>query len=258
MLDFIPSSCIPYLVLLLNSIVIHIFRKIILRFSPLIIQLLLAEIVTTLELCAGCAELGVIYEIHGYLGLGFALLAVCLWWCAIWGNAEACPNGPLEECIFGNGMNLDIVKQLTGQVIGGALTTLWINYIWSFHMTVEHEALHTAAECQAGLQVPMLYGAIIEGLITLISRTVALESSYWITELTIGANAVVTTILVLAATSTTGGFFNPVLATALTLGCKGNTLTEHIVVYWIGSLLGGFIGRFLYENRHWDEKVKMS
>lgn len=29
----------------------------------------------------------------------------------------------------------------------------WINYIWSFHMAPEHEALHTAAECQAGLQV---------------------------------------------------------------------------------------------------------
>lgn len=44
----------------------------------------------------------------------------------------------------------------------------------------------------------MAYGALIEGAITLISRVVALESGYWTTQLSITANAVVTTVLVLA------------------------------------------------------------
>lgn len=44
----------------------------------------------------------------------------------------------------------------------------------------------------------MALGALIEGLITLISRVVALESSYWTPNLSLSANAIVTTILVLA------------------------------------------------------------
>ncbi|XP_054721192.1 aquaporin-11-like [Uloborus diversus] len=256
MLEFIPEPCVPYLVLTFNTIVFQIFRKLIQRFSPRSIQIVLAEIIATLELCTACAELGVVYEIHGYLGLGTALQLLCFWWCWVWVDAEACPCGPLEECLFGNGLDSEVMKKLIGQGIGGALTTFWITYIWSYHMTAEHEALHTAAECQAGLQVHMAVGALIEGIITFISRIIALQSTVWIPELQLSANAIVTTILVLAATSTTGGFFNPVLATALTLGCKGNTLVEHLVVYWIGCLVGGFMARIVYEARSQSEKYK--
>ncbi|GFY55899.1 uncharacterized protein TNIN_358541 [Trichonephila inaurata madagascariensis] len=256
MLESIPPTCVPYIVLLFNTIVFHIFRKVFLRFTPSALQILVAEIIATLELCSACAELGVAYEIHGYLGLGVGLLALCFWWCSIWGDAEACPCGPFEECLFGTGLDAEVAKKLIGQAIGGAITSLWINYIWSFHMNREHEELHTAAECQAGLQVHMALGALIEGIITLISRVVALESVNWNPEISLSTNAIVTTVLVLAATSTTGGFFNPVLATALTLGCHGNTLVEHVVVYWIGSLFGGFIGRYLFQLRHGYDKLK--
>ncbi|CAL1261596.1 unnamed protein product [Larinioides sclopetarius] len=258
MIESIPPTCVPYLVLLMNSTVFHILRKGLLRFTPSGLQIVVAEIIATLELCCACAELGVCYEIHGYLGLGIPLLALCFWWCSVWGNAEACPCGPFEECLFGTGLDAEVGKKLLGQAVGGAITSFWINYIWSFHMNEEHEALHTAAECQAGLQVHMGLGALIEGIITLISRVVALESVNWNPEISLSTNAIVTTVLVLAATSTTGGFFNPVLATALTLGCRGNTLVEHIVVYWIGSLVGGFIGRYLFHLRHGYDKLKES
>ncbi|KAG8198046.1 hypothetical protein JTE90_001880 [Oedothorax gibbosus] len=257
MLEYIPPSLVPYLVLIFNSLVFHILRRIFLRFSPASIQIIFAEIIATLELCSACAELGVVYELHGYLGLGFALQLLCFWFCSVWGDAEACPCGPFEECIFGNGLDGLVMKKLFGQAVGGAITSLWITYIWSLHMTDEHAALHTSAECQAGLQVHMYLGAFIEGLITLISRLVALQSVHWLPEVSILINAVVSTVLVLAATSTTGGFFNPVLATALTLGCKGNTLVEHIVVYWVGSLVGGFIGRYIIHVRNIaDDKLK--
>lgn len=48
------------------------------------------------------------------------------------------------------------------------------------------------------------------------------------------------------ALNTTGGYFNPIMASALTLNCKGNTLIEHLIVYWIGALTGGFIAKLMY------------
>lgn len=44
--------------------------------------------------------------------------------------------------------------------------------------------------------------------------------------------------MVVAAFNFSGGYFNPVLATALKWGCSGHTGIEHIIVYWIGACVG--------------------
>lgn len=68
----------------------------------------------------------------------------------------------------------------------------------------------------------------------------------------------------LFALNTTGGYFNPIMASALSfgksknglwidtnfpipLGCEGNTLVEHLSVYWVGALLGGLLARYCHE-----------
>lgn len=50
------------------------------------------------------------------------------------------------------------------------------------------------------------------------------------------------------ALNTTGGYFNPIMASALAMGCEGNTLLEHLSVYWIGSLGGGIVARWCHQN----------
>lgn len=31
-------------------------------------------------------------------------------------------------------------------------------------------------------------------------------------------------------------------------GCEGNTLVEHLTVYWVGSLVGGLVARYIHDN----------
>jgi aquaporin related protein len=45
-----------------------------------------------------------------------------------------------------------------------------------------------------------------------------------------------------------GGYFNPVLATSLKLNCPGNTLSEHFIVYWLGSIAGSVASWWLYRK----------
>lgn len=116
---------------------------------------------------------------------------------------------------------------------------------WSLHLIPPHEALHTSP-CQAGLQVSMLHGAVVEAIITFVSRIVALESSYWPTSTAAGINGAVTVALCIFAFNSSGGFFNPILASALTLNCAGNNLMEHLFVYWLASLTGGIVARTLH------------
>lgn len=49
-----------------------------------------------------------------------------------------------------------------------------------------------------------------------------------------------------------GGYFNPVLATALKWGCSGHTNMEHIIVYWIGACAGAVasVPLFRYKAIH--------
>ena len=67
--------------------------------------------------------LGVIWEIHGNVGYGLALLLLCIWWSCNFGDAEACPCGPLEEyALLGKRGDYNIYLRLLGQGIGAFLT----------------------------------------------------------------------------------------------------------------------------------------
>lgn len=47
------------------------------------------------------------------------------------------------------------------------------------------------------------------------------------------------------------------MASALTLGCEGNTLIEHLLVYWIGSIVGGLAARALHIFIRGEPKEKL-
>lgn len=54
-------------------------------------------------------------------------------------------------------------------------------------------------------------------------------------------------LCIFAAFNYSGGYFNPVLATALKWGCSGYTNIDHIVVYWIGACAGAILSVPLYK-----------
>ncbi|OQR73935.1 aquaporin-11-like [Tropilaelaps mercedesae] len=54
----------------------------------------------------------------------------------------------------------------------------------------------------------------------------------------------------------TGGYFNGILASALSLGCKPHTYVQHFLVYWFGSFWGGSVGRFI--NHYVEHQIPYS
>jgi len=65
--------------------------------------------------------LGVVWENHGNIGYGLALLVLCLWWAKIFEDAEACPCGPIEDMLF-VGTSNDVIQKLAGQLLGAYAT----------------------------------------------------------------------------------------------------------------------------------------
>ncbi|XP_064456807.1 aquaporin-11-like [Ornithodoros turicata] len=238
------EELVPYVVLLLNCGLFGLIRRLAFQVTSKRWYLVVTESIATWELCADVAELGVVYERHGIILYAIALLACCVWWCKVFGDAEACPCGPIEDMLFGVGDG-DYKARLAGELIGAIFTALYIRGIWSLQLIREHETLATTV-CQTSLAVTVRKGAFIEGIITCISRFVAMRSTYWKPNVSTAINSITTVILVLAALTTTGGYFNPIMASALMLGCEGNTLMEHFLVYWLGALVGGFFGHYLH------------
>lgn len=60
-----------------------------------------------------------------------------------------------------------------------------------------------------------------------------------------------------------GGYFNPVLATALKWGCRGHSNLEHIIVYWCGACMGAILSVPMFRMKAVrkylvsEEKVKL-
>ncbi|RWS15048.1 aquaporin-12-like protein, partial [Dinothrombium tinctorium] len=241
------ESIVPYLLILTNCILFKVARNILFPLTPRKFRIFVSEFISTLELCATISELGVVWQKHGDIGCSTCILLCCLWWWKVFGDAEAGPFGIVDECILLKRpiTSFDIVLRSTALILAATLTALYTQAFWCLHLTSEHIALHTL-KCEAALQVSVVQGFAIEFLISFISRIVALESFRFPDKIAMWVNAIATTILCRAALHTTGGFFNPILASALTLNCKGNNLFEHFTVYWVGALLGGLLARYIH------------
>jgi len=137
---------------------------------------------------------------------------------------------------------------IAAQVIGGLVIFRYIRILWSFELTEQHRG-RADEDCTADLKVSMIFGAAIEGIATCLCR---LASRFLgDTDAKFGriADAFFATMLVVAAFDFSGGYLNPALATSLKLGCEGNTLIEHLVVYWIGASTGALLSVYLYNTR---------
>merc|ERR1711971_1096458 len=121
------------------------------------------------------------------------------------------------------------------------------------HVGRSHSAIYNV--CSADLTVPVLHGAIIEGVATWVcrigSRLIAMKEPQYATAI----DSFVATSMVCAAFSTSGGYLNPVLATGLKFGCRGHTPMEFFIVYWIGSSLGAISS--IYSWPHIEQALKV-
>lgn len=146
---------------------------------------------------------------------------------------------------------------ISGSELGILLETLMLDYsrliqvLWSLeiaetHVGRSHSAIYNV--CSADLTVPVLHGAIIEGVATMLCRLGSRLIAQREPKYAVAIDSFVATALVCAAFSTSGGYLNPVLATSLKFGCRGHTPMEHFVVYWVGASLGSLASVYVWPH----------
>ncbi|KAK8744133.1 hypothetical protein OTU49_001016, partial [Cherax quadricarinatus] len=159
-----------------------------------------------------------------------------------WGKTvTACPYSLLEEYVEVGANPLHVVLKVVAQLTGGLTSIRWVRYIWLAELTDTHASSHKVENCRADLQVPVIFGFLLESLLTCSSRLVSRALGEVKPKFAAAMNSFFATCMVLVAFNYSGGYLNPVLATSLKWSCHGHTNTEHIIVYWAGSTLGAML-----------------
>nr|CAD7257792.1 unnamed protein product [Timema shepardi] len=140
----------------------------------------------------------------------------------------------------------DAVEFIAAEIPTELMNLLYVQLLWSLELVETHEG-RAFGECSTDLQIPVPFGALVEGIATCLCRVASKALSDLEPRFGTAIDSFIGTALVVAAFNYSGGYFNPVLATSLKYGCHGNTIIEHIVVYWIGACCGAIASVFVYE-----------
>lgn len=235
------------LFILLTSLLAHCARRLVQKsIKEPFIRLLFEEAIAAAELCGCCFELIVVADNFGVATYAIFLFALTIWWSLNWGDATACPYTHIEDVIEGKGDIRKAFLKTWAELAGGLLVFKYVQMYWALEISDTHKD-KAYEDCKADLQVPMLYGAVVEGIATCLCRLASKSLGDLNPRCATAIDSFIGTSLVVAAFDYSGGYFNPVLATSLKAGCEGHTLMEHAVVYWIGACAGSILSVYMYK-----------
>jgi len=240
----------------MSSLIAEFFRiviKKVLSDKPLH-RVLCLEFVATAELCAVCFELVIVAEVYGVRMYALLLFILTLWWASHWEDAAACPYIHVENYLEGTNSLRHTILCCLAELAGGFAIYRYVQYTWNLQLSTSHIA-KSVWDCDADLQVPALQGAIVEGVATMLCRLTSKMIAAVEPKFGGSIDAFIGTSMVVAALDYSGGYFNPVLATSLKLNCRGNTVVEHVIVYWIGSLAGSALSWWLFQKPIFQDRM---
>ncbi|XP_017040802.1 aquaporin-11 [Drosophila ficusphila] len=205
-----------------------------------IVPILINEAIAAAELCSCCFELIIVADNFGVSMYAVCLFLLTIWWGRVWGDASACPYTHMEDVVEGRTSFKEMALRSWAELMGGCCVYRVVQFVWWLELAETHRG-RAFESCNADLQVSPYVGAAIEGVATLLCRLASKTISEKEPRFGSYIDSFIGTSLVVAAFNFSGGYFNPVLATALKWGCRGHTHLEHIIVYWIGACAGAVL-----------------
>lgn len=252
-------------------------------FKRKLLKLFICELISTCELCVQCAELNVVHEKHGSFAYGVALAFLTNLWLNTFGDAHTTPGYLIEDIFCSNSTNKQSATKSLLSFVNKPLLKSWLTYIrlggqflamplawrlasiyWRYQLLEEHSklvAINTNdANCHSSLATSTMLGLAIELVCSMLCRLLELIAAQsvqlgWLLERTSNLLiAILSSLLVVLALDSSGGYFNPVLASSLEFGCSGVSLSQHLLVFWLGPLLGHVLARSIHEKYFKSDK----
>lgn len=144
---------------------------------------------------------------------------------------------------------LETAVRTVAATIGGVVVFAYIQILWNLEVAETHVGRsHSSAWdiCSADLQIPVLYGAVVEGVATMLCRLTTKVLTDKEPQYSSAIDSFIATSLVVAGFNYSGGYYNPVLATGLKWGCRGHSHMEFGIVYWLAASIGAIASIYVY------------
>jgi len=250
MTALVPCIAVSTGFILLTCFLCEALRKIIESTVPDgLLKTALKEAVAGAELCGCGFELIIIADNYGVSVYAIYLFSLTIWWGQHWGDATACPYLCFEDSINGSMSLLETAVRTVAATIGGVVVFAYIQILWNLEVAETHVGRsHSSAWdiCSADLQIPVLHGAIVEGVATMLCRLTTKVLTDKEPQYSSAIDSFIATSLVVAGFNYSGGYYNPVLATGLKWGCRGHSHMEFGIVYWLAASIGAIASIYVY------------
>ncbi|XP_035033263.1 aquaporin 12 [Hippoglossus stenolepis] len=175
------------------------------------------------------------------------LFVVLLTHGVVCGGASGNPNLVVRKFLQLEASILPTLLSVASQFLGAHLAILIAAHYWSLELTDMHMIKNLmASSCSTSLLVSLLQGFFTECVCACIFHLVHLNLQRRSALIRVPLIAVLLTFLSHTASGFTSAYINPSLSYGLTFHCPGFTLTEYMVVYWLGPLTGMILGLLLY------------
>ncbi|KAG7155360.1 aquaporin-11-like isoform X2 [Homarus americanus] len=201
----------------------------------------LAELVAAAEMVATSYEMSRVFGNHGIIAYSIILFLTILWRIRTWDGVTACPYSLLGQYVEKGAQYHHTMLKILAQLVGGVASIRWVKYMYTIEVMHTHTSGDDIGYCESDIQVPVVMGFLIEGSLTCVCELASRALGEIKPKYAAAINSFFVTSMVLVAFNHSGGYFNPVLATCLKWSCRGHTNTEHIIVYWAGSILGAML-----------------
>jgi len=228
------------------------------RLSPESLPVLaLLDFLCGLELCVCGFELGVVLDIYGIPLYSAFLWLVIFWQGLSWGDATANPASHFLSWFDAKIGAVEGIARSLAAALGGLSSLLVLAPLWALELSHLHQGRagrSSSGNCGEDLQVSVLIGCLVELAGCLVSGL----SASWFSDspsfkdrplLASALDSALAVALVIAAFDITGGYFSPVLALGIKLGCGTNDLNQyvsHLIVYWVGPCIAALLARPIY------------
>lgn len=138
------------------------------------------------------------------------------------------------------------------QTCGAVLAFQSARMFWSLDLCEHHYQRFRQATCNTSLQVSVSTGLFIESVGTAFNVLLNLiVISRRMTRFEIAIKSLIMCLLTVTMIHTTGFYLNPLNASNQTLGCRGTSVADHFLVYWIGPCVSAYLASIVY---YWVRK----
>jgi len=203
------------------------------------IRVQLLELIGTVQVCTPIFDVGVVWDTYGLAGVFIEIFFLELVNCFTLDEACAHPFVLLNHYRDQSFSLVNSLARFTTQCIGAYLSFYLTRVFWAFRLIDEHGELYDEGwHCHSDLTVGVLMGCLYEGIATLVCHLVELQSEERARGFEPVINSFTSAFTCVLGIHLTGMYCNPIVASACTINCDGVDTKGHLIVYWVGPLLG--------------------